>query len=147
MSSLIFWECKTQTLPVNKRLHSVLDKLEVLVEDFPSLPLKLLKLIPTRDPEKSLRKKSTQSPTSSLDHLSTTFQSGSSIDKKIQELEPGPTSFPINLTPWWERISRDLEKPKIIEVSDIFGEQESEVKEQSLPVDAVRHSVLPERSE
>ena len=147
MSSLIFWECKTQTLPVNKRLHSVLDKSAVLVEDFPSSPSKLLKSIPTRDLEKSLRKKSTQSPTSSPDHLSTTFQSGSSIDKKTQNLEPGPTSFPISLPPWWEKISKDLEKPKIIEVSDIFGVPESEDKEQSLPVDAVRHSVLPERSE
>ena len=147
MSSLIFWECKTQTLPVSKRLHSVLDKLEVSVEDSLSLPSKLLKLTPTRDPEKSPRKKLTQSVTSSPDHPSTTYQSGSSIDKKIQELEPGPTLFPINLIPWWEKISRDSERPRTIEVSDIFGEQRSEVKEPSLPVDAVRLSVLPERSE
>jgi len=147
MSSLIFWECRTQTLPVSKRLHSVSDKLEVSVEDFLSLPSKLLKLIPTRDPEKSPRKKSTQSVTSSLDHPSTTFQNGSSIDKKIQDQEPGPTLFPINLIPWWERITRDLEKPRIIEVSDICGVPESEDKEPSPPADAVRHSVLPERSE
>ena len=147
MSSLIFWECKTQTLLVSKRLHSVLDKLVESVEDFLSLPSKLLKLTPTRDPEKSPRKKLTQSVTSSPDHPNTTFQNGSSIDKKIQDKEPGPTSFPINLIPWWEKISRDLEKLRTTEVSDIFGEQELEVKEPSLPVDAVRHSVLPERSE
>ena len=93
-NSLTFWECKTQTSTVNRRLHSVSDKSKVLVEDLPSLPSKSLKLMSTRDLERWSKKKSELSPISSLDQLSTTSQNGSWTDKRIQRTVPGLNSFP-----------------------------------------------------
>ena len=142
-----FLECKTQTSTVNKKLHSDLDKLEVLVEDLQSLLLKLLKLIPTKDQEKLLKKKSLLSVISLPDHLNTTSQNGSLTDKRTQEPELGLTSFPISLIPSTEKIWKDWENARIIEVLDITGDSELEVREPSPLVDAERHSVLPERSE
>ena len=142
-----FSECRTQTSTVNKRLHSVLDKSEVLEEDLPSLPSKSLKLTPTRDQEKSPSQKSNLWVTSLPDHPSTTFQSGSWTDKRIQETVPGHIWFPINLIPSTERTEKEWESPSNTEVSELPTDGRLEDKEPSPLVEEVQLLVLPERSE
>ena len=81
------------------------------------------------------------------DQLITTSQNGSSTDKRTQRLVDGRNSFPTDLIPWWERILREWEKLRTIEVSDITGDTELEDKEQSPLVDAEEPSVSRRRSE
>jgi len=146
-NSLTFWECKTQTSTVNKRFHSVLDRSEVSVEDSLSSPSRSLKLMSIRDLERWPRMRSRPSATSLPDQPSTTFQSGSSIDKRTQRLVTGPNlSQTTSMWPW-EKISREGESQRTIEVSDTTGVSRLEVKEPSPLVELERLLVLPERSE
>ena len=142
-----FSECRTQTSTVNKRLHSVLDKSEVLVEDSPSLHSESLKLTPTRDLEKLLSQKSLQSVTSLPIHPTTTFQSGSWTDKRTQETEHTPTWFQINLIPFSERTEKEWESPSNTEVSELPTDGRLEDKEPSPLEEEEQLLVLPERSE
>lgn len=130
---------------VNKKLHSVWDKSEVLEEDSRFSFSKSLKSTPIWEVEKWTKNKSKLSTTSCKDQPSTTSQNGSWIDKRTQRTEPGPNSFPISSIPTWERISREWESQRTTEVLDTSMDLELEVKELSPLVDAVRHLVLPER--
>ena len=142
-----FSECRTQTSTVNKRLHSVLDKSEVLEEDSPSLPSESLKSAPIRDQEKLPNPKSPLSVISLPDQPSITFQNGFWTDKRTQETELGLTLFPINLIPLPEMTEKEWERSSNIEVSDPPMDGRLEDKEQSQLVEEVQLLVLPERSE
>jgi hypothetical protein len=62
---------------VNKKLHTVSDKSEELVEDLLTLSSESHKSMLKKEPESSLKKKLKLSMISSTDQLTTTFQNGS----------------------------------------------------------------------
>ena len=132
---------------VNKRLHTVSDKSEVLVEDSLTSFSELLKSTLKREQVNSLKMKLNKSTISSQDQLTITFPNGSWTDKKTQKLELSINLFPTIWIPAWEKISKEWENARTTEVWDISGESESEVKELNLLVDAVKLSESRERSE
>ena len=79
------------------------------------------------------------------DQLNITFQNGSWTDRRTQEVDFIHNWSPMELIPLLEKILKDLESASNIEVSDITGDSESEVRELSLQVDVERLSVLQER--